>query len=75
MKKAVALKIINILLAVLMLNQGLTGLLHDRLPEEAFEAFHITGAILLVAGTILHLALNWSWIKAMYLRKKGASKS
>jgi len=75
MKKANALKILNPVIGLLILNQLTTGILREHLPEETFEHLHIPGAILLIIGTIVHLALNWSWIKAMYFKKKAAPKA
>lgn len=72
MKKVTALKLINPIIAVLLLNQACTALLHDAMGHDAYEVFHVTGGFLLVAGAILHLILNWNWVKATYFKKKGA---
>ncbi len=69
------LKIINPILAVLLVNQALTGLLHDMMPDEAFEFVHEGGGIVLVIASILHVILNWNWIKSTYLRKSQAIKN
>jgi len=68
MSKQTALKIVNPLLVVLLLNQATTGLLHEKLPRETFELLH-SGGWLLVLVSILHLALNWNWVKAAFLRR------
>lgn len=37
------LKILNPLLAILFLNQILTGMLHDTIPQKAYAFFHEGG--------------------------------
>jgi len=66
MKRITALKIVNVLIAVLALSQVTTGLLHDSLTEDAFEAVHEAGGISFAAAALLHVILNWSWVKANY---------
>jgi hypothetical protein len=69
MKKSTQLKILNALLGLLILSQALSGLLHERLAEETFERVHVLGGLLIVVGVILHLILNWGWVRQNYLRK------
>jgi len=69
MKKNNILKILNPVIALLLLSQICTALLNDVLGEEVFEAIHETGGFLLAVGGVLHLALNWNWVKANYLKK------
>jgi hypothetical protein len=69
MKKNTVLKIVNPVLGVLLVNQVLMGLMHDMLPREAFEVFHEGGGIVFTIVAILHVILNWNWIKANFLRK------
>ncbi|OGS27638.1 MAG: hypothetical protein A3J70_07510 [Elusimicrobia bacterium RIFCSPHIGHO2_02_FULL_61_10] len=66
MKRITALKIVNLLIAVLALSQVTTGLLHDSLSKDAFEALHEAGGISFAAAALLHVVLNWSWVKANY---------
>lgn len=66
MKRNTALKILNPILAVLVLTQLVTGLSGASLPHEVFEVMHGGGALLLAAGILLHVALNANWIKANY---------
>lgn len=70
MTKATALKILNPILALLFLNQAATGLLADHLPREAFEILHEGGGYVLIAAVVLHVVLNWAWVKATFFRKK-----
>ena len=70
MNKTSALKLLNPVLAVLVLNQPLSIYLHEATHYEAFEFLHLGGGVLLVIGTAVHLILNWSWVKVNFLRKK-----
>lgn len=70
MTKVTALKILNPILALLFLNQVLTGLLADELPRKAFEILHADAAYVLIAAVGLHVVLNWNWVKATFFRKK-----
>ena len=76
MNRNVMLKILNPLLGLLMLNQILTGFLADelfRLSPNAFGILHEGGGIVLTVGILLHVVLNWAWIKATYLKKRAPS--
>jgi hypothetical protein len=75
MDKHNALKILNPILAVLVLNQLLLGLLNDALSDEVFELFHGGGGFLLVMGVIVHLGLNWGWVRVTFFKKKSAIMS
>jgi hypothetical protein len=71
--KASALKVLNPILAVLMLAQAVTGLAHGPLQELSYDiwkATHGTVGLLLVLCVILHVVLNWTWVKSVLLRKK-----
>ena len=63
MKKQTLLKIINPLLGLLVLNQAVTGMLHDVMPYELFELLHKGGWLMLIIAAI-HCYLNWGWVKA-----------
>ena len=69
MKKTIALKIVNPLIALLLICQVCTALFRGVMGHEAFEEIHETGGILLAIGVLLHLILNWNWVKANYFRK------
>jgi heme A synthase len=74
MKKNMALKILNLILAVLLINQVLTGLVGLKLSHEAFEIFHKKAALVLAALVVLHLILNSNWIKANYFGSRKVSQ-
>jgi len=69
MKRNSILRILNPILAVLFLNQSLTGILHDTISREAYEFLHGGGGILVTITVVLHVILNWNWIKATFYRK------
>ncbi len=70
MTKTTALKIVNPLIGILILNQVFTGLFSRFLHHGLFEIFHEGSGIVLFIGILVHLSLNMSWIKANYFRKK-----
>jgi hypothetical protein len=69
MRKIVLLKTVNALIALLLVNQIVTGLLNETLPHRVFEVMHPGGGIVFAAAIVLHVILNWNWIKANWLRK------
>lgn len=74
MDKNTALKIVNPLLAILMLNQPFSIILFSVTHWEVFENLHLGGGIgLLVLGAI-HLMLNWSWVRINFLRSAKGKK-
>ena len=75
MTKVSVLKVVNPSLGLLLINQAVSGILHSRLPSEVFEIMHGAGGLVLVAVAVLHVILNWSWIKANFFRKKAAEKA
>jgi hypothetical protein len=68
MNKTSALKLLNPVLAVLVLNQPLSIYLHEATHLEAFEFLHLGGGVLLVIGAALHLILNWSWVRLNFFQ-------
>ncbi len=70
MSKNFLLKIINLILLVLFISQACSGLFHHALSHKSFEIIHEGGGIILVIIAILHLILNWGWIRANYLKVK-----
>ena len=69
MKRNYILKILNPVLAVLFLNQILTGILHDAIPKEAYEFLHEGGGISFAVAAVLHVILNWNWVKTNFYRR------
>lgn len=73
--KNASLKIINPILGILLINQVLVGLLHGMLPKAVFEVMHEGGGIVLAIVALLHVVLNWKWIKTTYFRKPPAARA
>ena len=68
MKKNTILKIINPTMGLLLLNQILTGFFGQQLPHKTFEILHKKSAIVIGCLVVAHIILNWSWVKANYLK-------
>lgn len=75
MQKNRILKILNPLLAVLLISQIASGMLGMRLSYEVFNVVHKGGAFVLLACVVLHIILNWSWIRATYFKKRASSSN
>jgi len=56
------------MLPTLLTWQVVTALNAHRLGS-AFRPMHLTGGLLLVAVALTHLTLNWSWVRATYLKR------
>lgn len=69
MTQSSALKVINPILGILMVNQLVSGLFHDTLSAYLFEIVHKGGGITLAFLAALHLALNWRWVKLTYFNR------
>ena len=67
------LKIVNPLLGILLLNQALSGMLHDILPHDLFEVIH-SGGWGMVILAFYHVYLNWSWVASNLLSKSSGKK-
>ena len=73
-KKAVILKIINPVLFLLVLIQGLTVLTAKLMtPPEWFWVIHEYNGYAIFAMAILRLILNWNWVKSVLFAKKSNS--
>lgn len=69
------LKILNPALVVLFINQVLLGLLNDILPHKLFEVLHGGGGMVFAVLVLLHLMLNWGWVKANFFQKPPETKA
>ncbi len=72
MKRNSALKVVNPILGLLVFGQIIGGLSNNLIPEETFMLLHGTNGIVLGIVAIIHLSLNWNWVKANYLQKSGS---
>jgi len=75
MKRNTMLKILNPILGVLLVNQILTGMFNEILSRESFEIVHEGGGIVFTVVAILHVILNWNWVKAMFFKSTPADKT
>lgn len=64
-----ALKVLNPILAILLLNQVLSAFLSSILPRGTFALLHKGGGLVFACAATLHVILNWNWIKATFFRK------
>ena len=55
---------------LLLISQALTGLNHDRIPDLTYQYVHVLPGLLLVTLVLVHLAINWDWVRANYFRGK-----
>ena len=68
-KKNTALKIVNPILFILIINQLMTGFFRMKLSRDTFVVLHERGAIVLACVVVVHIILNFNWIKANYFHK------
>jgi len=69
MDKKTTLKIVNVIIAILILNQAASASLRGLIGSEAFEALHEGGGVMLLLGVIFHVILNWGWVKSTFAKK------
>lgn len=69
MKRSTALKIISPVIAVMLVIQVFSGLFSDSLSSSAFEIFHEINGLTLAGLIVLHVVLNWNWIKSSFFKK------
>jgi hypothetical protein len=75
MNKNIVLKIVNLILGIMLLNQVLTGVFGHQLPSGAFEVLHKHAGIIFTIVVVFHIILNWNWINASYFRKPSKTKT
>jgi hypothetical protein len=68
MNRTNTLKYINPVIAILIVSQLLSALLSEILPPKIFDVWHKGGGLLLFIGILLHLILNWGWVKSTYFK-------
>ena len=74
MERNTVLKVVNPVLAVLILNQPFSGFLYAWTNWRAFETMHVGGGILLLLFAAFHLMLNWKWVQMNFLRDANNKK-
>jgi len=73
MRRQTALRVLNPVLLLLVLYQGVTGFLRFRMYDHFKAAHPVAGGALLVLA-VVHLVLNWPWVRSQYLSRKKAPK-
>ena len=69
MNRQKALRTLNPIMLVVLLYQGVTGVFRFSFYEH-FKLMHpIFGIVLLLLG-VLHLTLNWPWVRSNYFSGK-----
>ena len=68
MDKNTVLKIVNPMLALLLLIQPFSGLLLSATDWEIWQDLHVGGGIALIVFAAIHLMLNWSWVRINILK-------
>lgn len=70
MKKGKILLATNILLALVVLYQAISGVIMVFEKFPAFVKLHGPTGIALIVLIITHIILNWSWVRANIVGKK-----
>lgn len=63
MPKNATLKILNPVLAILLLSQLLSGFWHSQLSAETFAWLHMRGGVALIVALVLQIGVNWDLIR------------
>jgi hypothetical protein len=75
MTKLQLLKIVNPIIAILILVQAVTALsfkfLAEIIPYSLFSTIHEYVGFCFVALVVFHSILNWAWIKSNFFKKRG----
>ena len=69
MKKNTVLKVLNLILLAMFVNQAVTVLFREQLSLKAFQFFHKGGGAILLGLIAVHFILNFNWVKASYFPK------
>jgi hypothetical protein len=69
MNRQTVLKFLNVFLLLDFLCLVATVLLNETLPRNVFYRVHpIFGSVLIIL-VVLHLILNWNWVRSSYIKK------
>lgn len=74
MTKQQALRVLNPVLGVLLVGQIAAPLVGQvvEMPPYQYQV-HMWNGVLIGVLMVLHLILNWPWIRANYFKKKAAA--
>jgi hypothetical protein len=68
MNRLATLKITNVLLLCTFVGQVGTGAGHELMGHKAFEIVHPSLGGVLTVLVLIHLTLNWGWVKNTFFK-------
>lgn len=76
MKKQAALKIVNplLLLSFVAVAGAAIGKRAGLVDGDLFRVVHPNAGLVFIGLALVHLALNWSWVKAAFLGKPSGGR-
>jgi len=72
MNKTQALKLVNILLALSVFFQIISGMIISEFRASFLYSFHDANGWIVLLLSLLHVAYNWNWVKANFSPTKKA---
>ena len=75
MDKNKTLKIVNPILAILLLNQPFSIIMGAVTGWGPFQSLHLVGGIGLFILAAIHLMLNWGWVRMNFLKSAKKKKA
>lgn len=69
MNRLSGLKLTNVLLLVTFVGQAGTGAGHELMGYKAFAIVHPGLGALLTVLALIHLFLNWGWVKNTFFKR------
>jgi uncharacterized membrane protein len=70
MSKQKVLLVLNPVMALVLLALAITAMLHVQIPYNIYRILHPGLGYTFLTGVVLHVILNWSWIRTMLLKRK-----
>ncbi len=70
MKKAAILKLTNVLLLILFVNQAVSVIFREHYSRGAFGLLHKDAGIIFLCLMALHIVLNMNWFKSSFSHRK-----
>jgi hypothetical protein len=70
MKKQQFFKPVVILLAIDFFLLAFSGLFHEYIPYDTYRIVHPIYGYILIACVVIHVFLNWAWVKSNIFAKK-----
>ena len=64
------LKVLNPIIAILILNQAITGMFQEPISHHTYEVVHGGASVVTVIAVIIYVTLDWKWISSNYFKRK-----